>query len=352
MISSTRQREAWIRAVVLLFLAIAFVYIFSPFWKPILLAIFFAFGFEALLDRIGLRTGVRRELLALASLGALFGIFALPLTVIGIRAAQGAQNLSLETMASSQLGQSAMAAWQKAHDWALQFSTTWSLGTDVLPSSEKVFSTVAPRLVQAASSTLSSLPQLMLSTTVFFLVLFVLITKSESIRQRVNALSLLPPEEINPLIRDLKGSCSLILGSILFLGSLQAFVVATGASLLGFHEFLLIFSITFVLSFLPVIGAAPVAVFLSLLGFFSSDWLAGFGMLGVAAVVGSLDNLLKPVLISQSSVRIHPVISLLGMIGAILTLGIAGLLLGPLLLQITVQTWPRLSRSLLQSRRN
>lgn len=126
-------------------------------------------------------------------------------------------------------------------------------------------------------------------------------------------------------------------------------IVAVGASLFGFYEFFLIFVITFTLSFIPVIGAAPMSFVLAITAFIMGNSGNGIGLLVVTLIAGSIDNIIKPYVVSSKEAGIHPIIALMGIIGAIFVFGLPGLLLGPLLLQLGTELLPRLTGRLLSA---
>lgn len=98
----------------------------------------------------------------------------------------------------------------------------------------------------------------------------------------------------------------------------------------------------FLLSLIPVLGAPvvwiPAAIFLALTG----DWgnaliLVGWG----ALVIGSIDNLLYPVLVGDK-LRLHPLLVFFSVIGGVSLIGSAGLVLGPVTVAITgmlIEIW-------------
>jgi predicted PurR-regulated permease PerM len=68
---------------------------------------------------------------------------------------------------------------------------------------------------------------------------------------------------------------------------------------------------------------------------------SGIGLLVVAVVAGSVDNIIKPLIVSSGSEEsLNPVISLLAIIGAVIVYGIPGLLLGPILTELTLKIVP------------
>lgn len=103
----------------------------------------------------------------------------------------------------------------------------------------------------------------------------------------------------------------------------------------------------------PYLGAfivwAPVAGFLALQGHFVSALiLTGWGIV----VVGSIDNLLWPVLVGNQ-VRMHSALLFLAVLGGLLLFGASGLILGPLILALTLaigDIWRRRASSTRRSR--
>lgn len=87
---------------------------------------------------------------------------------------------------------------------------------------------------------------------------------------------------------------------------------------------------------LPVAGTAiiwaPGAIFLAL----SGSWVKAL-VLAVwgGLVVGLIDNFLYPILIA-SELRFHPLAMFFAIFGGILAFGVAGVVLGPVILAVTV----------------
>jgi predicted PurR-regulated permease PerM len=99
-----------------------------------------------------------------------------------------------------------------------------------------------------------------------------------------------------------------------------------------------VFVVTFFLSFIPVIGAAPVAVFLGILALIKQDYEIFGGFMVVALVAGTIDNVIRPILVGNKE-RVHPIIVLLSLLGAIAIFGIPGLFLGPVIATVTTELY-------------
>jgi len=101
-----------------------------------------------------------------------------------------------------------------------------------------------------------------------------------------------------------------------------------------------------VLAVLPMLGAfivwLPAAVYVALVGsWIKAIILAAWGLV----VVGTVDNVLRPVLVGKR-LRPHTVLALLSVVGGVLVFGPAGLVLGPVVLPTTTflsEVWSELA---------
>ena len=98
------------------------------------------------------------------------------------------------------------------------------------------------------------------------------------------------------------------------------------------------------LAIVPVLGAflvwIPAALFLLLDGSWEKALILA---LWGALVVGTVDNLLRPVLVGRR-LKQHTVLAFLSVVGGLIVFGAAGLILGPVTLTITtalLEIWPR-----------
>ena len=118
--------------------------------------------------------------------------------------------------------------------------------------------------------------------------------------------------------------------------------------LLGLPAALLWGVVMAVLALIPVLGAfvvwVPAAIFLAVEGSWGKALLlTGWGTL----VVGTIDNLLYPVLVGNK-LRLHTVPVFFAIVGGLIVFGAAGVILGPVILAVTlglVDVWKRRTRA-------
>lgn len=333
------------RIALLLTLIIPFILIFLPFTKPILMAVFFAFALDPILKKIGSRTKTKKYFVV-GVFGFLILFIFVPFIAFSVRIVNTLKSLSAESMQNSQFFRALFDLWEGIQSYSTRISQSFGLDTAFMPNKDELFNKVSTFILDGAKVFLGALPDFSLSLFVFFSMLVLFNTRAGWIKKVFLASQLLPPDEINFITKALKQNCYLIAVSIILIGALQALIVSLGSLLCGFQEFFLIFAVTFFLSFIPVIGAAPVAVLLAIISFVNKEAGYGTGMLVVAVIAGTIDNILKPYIFASDSENMHPLVSLFGIIGAIIVFGISGLVLGPFIMQITMQLTPYLIKKL------
>jgi predicted PurR-regulated permease PerM len=132
------------------------------------------------------------------------------------------------------------------------------------------------------------------------------------------------------------GAVALVQGAILTITFLIFKI--QGAILWGF--------IATIFSFVPVFGSTLVWVPATIIQLFQGDYAAGFAIL-IAGIFASLvDNFLRPI-IQKKVGKIHPFLSLLGIVIGVSLFGLIGIVIGPLLLSYFLLTLEMFSREYL-----
>ncbi|MFO0552253.1 MAG: AI-2E family transporter [Polyangiaceae bacterium] len=121
-------------------------------------------------------------------------------------------------------------------------------------------------------------------------------------------------------------------------GFVQSMVATVAYIALGVPRALVLGTLTFVASIVPSFGTAlvwlPIAAGLALTGRTGAAIaLAAIGFL----VVGTVDNLLRPLIAHKADAHLPTFVVMLGMFGGLATLGAWGVLLGPLVLRLAME---------------
>ena len=123
------------------------------------------------------------------------------------------------------------------------------------------------------------------------------------------------------------------------IGILQGGLAGLAFAVVGIPSAVFWGAIMAVLSIIPSIGSAivwaPAAIMLAASGHFAKAiGLAVF----CAVVVGSMDNLLRPILVGKDT-QMHELMIFLGTLGGIIMFGIMGVIIGPIIAALFVTVW-------------
>lgn len=129
----------------------------------------------------------------------------------------------------------------------------------------------------------------------------------------------------------------------------QAVLAGLGFAVVGFPSVILLTILTGVLALVPFVGATAVWLPAALWLYFIDERPTAAVLLAIygVAVVSSIDNLIKPLVLHGKS-RLHPLLALLSVLGGVNALGPIGILVGPMLVAFLQTLLNILHRELLQ----
>lgn len=313
-----------------------FIYIMSPFILPIVLGGILAMAITPMVNKMiarGLKPGTSL-LLTIVGLG-LVGLA--PAVVFFIR---GSKKIT-ELMAHADFEQLSSKLKISAYSVIDKFSNLY--GLDEQFTKEK-FDSVVTAVGGFISSTLgdfvSALPEMFMLSFITILSVYFFLKEAPAIRSLFDRYFYFSKKNGDRFVAILEVSCREVFFTNIITGILQAFVVSIASVILGVGDFFLIFFITFVCSFIPVIGAGPVAAALGVICFIESRTVPGIVLMVVAGVAGIADNVVRPLLASRGDVAVHPFVGLLAVIGGVVMFGLPGLFIGPLIASLCFGALP------------
>lgn len=123
------------------------------------------------------------------------------------------------------------------------------------------------------------------------------------------------------------------------IGILQGGLAGLGFAVVGIPSAVFWGTIMSVLSIIPSIGSAlvwgPAAIILA----FSGHVAKAIGLaVFCAVVVGSLDNLLRPILVGKDT-QMHELMIFFGTLGGIIMFGVVGIFIGPIVAALFITVW-------------
>lgn len=284
------------------------------------------------------------SLAALASILVFCLVFATPTTLVVLKGAKVTTEFVQQTLDSKkptqELKPEDQASIQKIENFAEK--TAGKFGIDIPDPTavfNKIYNSVGAFVLAALTDFFTKLPDFVLAFFVALLTMYFGLIENEKVYLTLKKYSFLSPKNAEKLVENIVVSCRSVIVSNVVTGAIQSVVVATGAYFTNTGNFFVVGFITFIFSFIPVIGAAPVAYALGAYALVSGNTTQGIVMMVVGTVAGISDNFIRPMMLSGSG-EVHPLWSLLGILGGIIIFGLPGLFIGPLILAVASSCLP------------
>jgi len=206
------------------------------------------------------------------------------------------------------------------------------LATTMAIHLDNIFGNIFPVLVGGVSDFLRNLPVFLLQFAVFLFTFFFVVRDLDKLTAFISELSPFSPSTEKKFLKEFRGITNAIVFGQVFIGIVQGLALGAGLFFLGVPKALLLTVITCIVSIIPVLGSwlvwLPLGIILLATGkVFSGIFILLYGALFVSII----DNFLRPYFLSRSS-NLPIVLSVIGTIGGLFVFGIAGLILGPLIL--------------------
>jgi predicted PurR-regulated permease PerM len=167
-----------------------------------------------------------------------------------------------------------------------------------------------------------------------FLVLFFLFRDGNATIDNVISILPLSRDQALRLLRGIRDSVVANLYGILAVGLAQGLLTGTALAILRVPSALLLGLATAVCSLIPLVGTMlvwlPAAIYLIATGHL---WKGIFLILWGAVVVGTIDNIIRPLVIG-SRVELHPLLLLFSLLGGIQVFGFIGIFIGPVVISV------------------
>jgi len=310
-------------------------YIMLPFIIPMLLGGIFASGLNPIVEFLG-RKGIQRKRASFIVMLTFGVLIFLPFAAFLARGAQLLYNYLNHPGHISFPQRLQLLCFKFLDQASVEYGVNASRLKEIIAVKVKAFEMF---LYQNLETTLEQLPNMAFLTIIGIVTTFFLLRDAERLEPKLYSLS--PSWDKGKELIGVVDQCAreIFLTNIIT-GFIQAIIVSVGASALGNENFFVLFVITFILSFVPVVGAAPVAVVLALFSFMEDNVFAGSALMFIALIAGVSDNIIRPYLISSGSIKIHPFINFMSILGGVIMFGFAGLFIGPFIVGVCFGALP------------
>jgi len=322
---------------VLLALLVFLTYqVFAPFLTALVWGIILSICFYPVHARIRQRLK-RPNLAALLSTSLLIIVVIVPLLGVGVAFTQ--QTVQMATNLQNEWAEGRIPLERLWHNLRLETAWTWLQEYGV--TKETLQQTLRVSLQRVAGFAAAQMGHLAANILLFFFNLFVMLFATFYLfRDGPKLLDRL--RRVLPLQKEQRENLIVIANDVLYASVLSSIVIAVLQGLLGGLLFwalgiqapLLWGVVMGFLSLLPLVGAwliwLPAALFFVLEGsFLKALILVAVG----AGLIGVVDNVLRPILVSGRA-RLNGLLVFISILGGIAAFGIVGIILGPILVAL------------------
>jgi predicted PurR-regulated permease PerM len=319
-------------------LAIAFALTFfieRPFIEPAAFAIIIAVVFDPIYERI-LKDVKRPGLASLLTIILLILLFAIPVTIILIRASTQALELGRYVSEKSAEHGGFVPSVMKLAEKPLGF-----IGRYVDVSSVKLREQIAAHLNQlgvallgTGASILGNFVGLITDSAITLITVFFLFRDGKRVINRISELMPLSPEQAQRFLHGISDAIVANVYGMAAVGAAQGILTAIALRICSISSSTLLGLLAAVCSLIPIVGAglvwAPAAVYLIVTGHVGKGI---FVLIWGTLVISSVDNVIRPLVI-KGRVQVHPLLLLFALIGGAQAFGLIGIFLGPVLLSV------------------
>ncbi len=322
--------------------SIAFFWVLLPFYGAVFWAVILAIVFRPLQRWLEAQLGGRRNLAAALSVLACVLIAILPVTVIVISFVGQIETLVQRVQEGGLIAPGTLAnffaglpEWMQAGLDDLGLTDFETLRARAAETLSQVGQALASQALNVGQNTL----RFVAGVGVMLYVLFFLFRDGPRIGNAIRQSLPFSPEVSEALIARFAEVVRATVKGNVIIATLQGTIGGVTFWFLGIPGALVWGAIMVFLSLLPAIGAALVWAPWALYLILSGDWLSG-GILVVigVAVIGLVDNLLRPPLVGNAS-RLPDYVVLVSTLGGLALVGINGFVVGPLIAALFVACW-------------
>lgn len=225
----------------------------------------------------------------------------------------------------------------------------WLPPTDALGTPEEIreglqsgLATASAAASRALLGLAQKLPSLMLELVLVVLSMYFMLLDGERLFHWIAGKIPLGAPIRSRLVSSFIGATNAVVMASVAAASVQAVILLVAFWILSVPAALFAAGLAFVLAWIPPLGSAPVWVSAALYLYVEGAHGKALVMVIVGVLVGVTDNVVRP-LVLRGREAMHPMVSLLAILGGLMVLGIPGVFIGPLLASLSIavlEIWP------------
>ena len=209
----------------------------------------------------------------------------------------------------------------------------------ILEKVGKLVGTLSKWVVGGLSQVTLGTANFLFMTFVFLYTMYFLQMDGDKLIRKILYYLPLNSEDENLMLDKFTSVTRATIKGTMLIGILQGGLAGGAFAVAGIENAVFWGTVMAVLSIIPSVGSALVWIPASIILIMQGSVGAGVGLLLFCGiVVGSLDNVLRPILVGKDT-KMHELMIFFGTLGGIMMFGIAGIFIGPLIASLFVTIW-------------
>lgn len=328
---------------VLLIVTAATMTLFAPFMGSIFIAAIFAILFYGMYERLVVRLGQRPKLAASIMCAVVVLVIVLPLGGVGALVVNetntALQKIVVNADTPTQVQEKIRVM---INDVVTVFpGATTVLGTDEIVSNEtltKATQQVISGLMVVAQKTYSIVGGGIIGIFILLFTLFFFFVDGRRMMQKVMFISPLKDVHEKLLFTRFASMSRATLKGTLIVGLIQGALAGLAFWAVGVPSAMMWTIVMVVFSIIPMVGASIVGFPVALYYAISGDVTVAIILVCAFVFISIVDNYLRPVLVGHDA-QMHTLLIFFATFGGIITFGLAGFIIGPIIMVLFVTLW-------------
>lgn len=180
-----------------------------------------------------------------------------------------------------------------------------------------------------------NLPSILLDWLIIIVTTNYFLIEKDKILSMISKNKIFSFEETSKLSKIIVSVTQGVIIASVISGFLQAIAMGILSAMITNDLWLVVAILTFVFSFIPIVGTAPITLFFLTSSFIQGNTTHTILILITISMMFVIDNLIKPLLIGKQT-HIHPVLAFMSALGGLTLFGFYGLFLGSIAVGILI----------------
>lgn len=191
------------------------------------------------------------------------------------------------------------------------------------------------RLADFLGNMLAKLPGMAMALAVIIVSIYFFLIDGRKLVLFLRRNSIFTPPQTDQLVHSVAIMCRSVILASLVAGAAQGLFETLFCLSIGVPNALLVGSLVFMGSFIPLVGATPATLGVAVQQYFAGNKGNGIALLVASGIVLILDNLIRPLFL-RGATHLHPLLAFIAVFGGLQAFGFIGVFLGPIIAIIFV----------------